>query len=89
LNRSTLPFCQGQCGRIPLVPGAEGGDGGLEVPGQPVVEGVVGEHPADGDAVGEVERGGASEERRAGGAAFVAEDLGVGESGWSSTAQWT
>ena len=64
-----------------LLPGSDRGRGGGEVPGDPVVLGVVGNDPLDADAVAGVERGGTGEETGAGGALLVVEDLGVGEAG--------
>src|SRR5215207_4727579 len=55
--------------------------GGGEVPGDPVVLGVVGDHPLDADAVADVEGGGAGEEAGAGGALLVGKDLGIGQPG--------
>src|SRR3954451_25422930 len=50
-----------------LLPGSDGGCGGGEVPGDPVVLGVVGDDPLDGDAVAGVEGRSAGEEAGAGG----------------------
>src|SRR4051794_16028748 len=64
-----------------LLPGSDRGCGRGEVPGDPVVLGVVGDDPLDGDAVAGVEGCGAGEEAGAGGALLVVEDLGVGQPG--------
>src|SRR4051794_3171621 len=64
-----------------LLSRSERGRRGGEVPGDPVVLRVVGEHPLDADAVAGVEGGGAGEEAGAGGALLIAEDLGVGQPG--------
>src|SRR4051794_8323301 len=64
-----------------LLPGTDRCCGGGEVPGDPVVLGVVGDDPLDGDAVAGVEGRGAGEEAGAGGALLIVEDLGVGQPG--------
>ncbi len=61
--------------------GAEFGDGLAEGTGAAVVAGVVGQHPADGHAVGGVEGPGPAQESRAGHAALVRQDLDIGQPG--------
>ena len=60
---------------------ADVGEGFLEVEGERVAAGVVGDDLADRDAVAGEEQSGPEQEARVGGSGLVREDLGVGQAG--------
>ena len=79
LNLSTFPFCQGQCGRIRRCWTSVASSAAAKSREFDVVHGVVGHDLPHGDAVSGEPGHGPGPEAGAGGAAFVGQDLGVGQ----------